>query len=156
MNNDNTKQNGKFIIALSRALQHIHRKSEQLFHQNGLTMAQFAVLEALQHKGDLTIKEIIEAVLSSSGNITVVVRNLEQRGLVLRRVNPADKRSFFICITPAGAELLLPVYAQHMALVEEALLPLEPAEKAQVITILKKLQGGTRHAVHRQPPNGEK
>lgn len=133
------KQNGTLIIALSRALQHIHRESELLFYQNGLTMAQFMVLEALCHKGDLTIKEIIHAVLSSSGNITVVIRNLEQRGLVLRLENPRDKRSFLIRITDAGKDMMLPLYEQHMALVFKAMAPITDLEKEQVISILKKL-----------------
>lgn len=136
MDNNN---DGKLIIALSRALQHIHKESELLFYRNGLTMAQFMVLEALYHKGDLTIKEIIGAVLSSGGNITVVVRNLEQRGLVARLSNPKDKRSFVIQITDAGKCLLMPVYAQHMAYVAKAAFSVSEEEKKQIIDILKKL-----------------
>lgn len=44
-------------------MQQVHRKSELLFYQNNLTMAQLMVLDAPYHKGDLTIKQIISAVL---------------------------------------------------------------------------------------------
>ena len=133
------KQNGALIIALSRSLQIIHKESEVLFRQNRLTMAQFTVLEALRHKGALTVGEIIEAVLSSSGNMTVVIRNLEQQGWVCRRENPADKRSYLICLTETGRTLIDTVFQQHMTLVEQALSPLTSEEKQTVITILKKL-----------------
>lgn len=135
------RQDGKFIIALSRTLQHLHQKSEKLFYQHGVTMAQFMVLEALYHKGKMPIKEIIRAVLSSSGNITVVIRNLERRGLVSRASNTADKRSFMVQITDAGKDLLLPLYTQHMAFVAQALAPIAEQEKAYIIATLKKLQG---------------
>lgn len=139
MNNSTIKQNGKLIIALSSTLQTIHRKSELLFRQNGLTMAQFAVLEALLHKGDLTIGALIEAVLSTSGNMTVVIRNLELRGWVCRIENPDDKRSFLIRLTDDGRALIVPVFAQHMAFVNESLTPLTVKDRETVITILKKL-----------------
>lgn len=132
--------NGKTIISLSRALQSIHKKSEVLFRQKNLTMAQFAVLEALLHKGDLTVQNLIDAVLSSSGNMTVVVRNLERQSLVERKNNPEDKRSFLICLTESGRELIGKVFIQHMELVEKVLTPLEDKEKQTVINILAKLK----------------
>lgn len=134
-----TVQNGKLIIALSRALQTIHKKSEVLFRQKGLTMAQFAVLEALLHKGDLTIGALIDAVLSSSGNMTVVVRNLEQHGWVQRIENPADRRSFLISLTDTGRALIEEVFTEHMLLVEDSLSPLTTVERETVTTILRKL-----------------
>ena len=134
-----TTQNGILIIAMSRALQTIHRKSELLFRQNGMTLAQFAVLEALLHKGDMTIGALIDRVLSSSGNMTVVIRNLERRGWVWRIENQADKRSFLISLTEDGRALITHIFAQHMALVEESLAPLTMRERETVITILKKL-----------------
>lgn len=131
--------NGKLIIALSRSLQAIHKQSEALFRRNNLTMAQFAVLEALLHKGDLTVQQLIDAVLSSSGNMTVVIRNLERQGWVRRMKNPVDSRSFLICLTETGKALIRPVFTAHMDLVEEALGPLCPEEKETIIRILKKL-----------------
>lgn len=140
MNITNNKESGKFIIALSRALRAVHRKSEVLFREHELTMAQFAVLEALYHKGNLTVGALIDSVLSTSGNMTVVIRNLEQHELVCRQANPADGRSFIVCLTDKGKELIADVFASHMALVEESLAPISPKERETVICILHKLQ----------------
>lgn len=131
--------NGKLIIALSRSMQSIHRKSDLLFRQNGLTMAQFAVLEALLNKGDLTIGALIEVVLSTSGNMTVVIRNLEKLGYVQRMENPQDKRSFLITLSKSGQTLIEGLFSQHMLLVEQSLAALTDKEKETVISILKKL-----------------
>src|ERR1700730_14653038 len=45
----------------------------------------FAVLEALLHKGPLPVNEIGKKVLLTSGSITVAVDRLETKGLVERR-----------------------------------------------------------------------
>lgn len=140
MKDNDYKLDGTFIIALSRSLRTAHRKSEALFREHHLTMAQFTVLEALYHKGGLTVGELIEAVLSTSGNMTVVVRNLEQSTLVSRTVNPSDGRSFLVCLTDSGRELIADVFKQHMDLVGEALSPIPPEEKETIIQILKKLR----------------
>lgn len=140
MDKINSKNNGKFIIALSRALRAVHRKSEVLFREHGLTMSQFAVLEALHHKGELTIGALIESVLSTSGNMTVVIRNLEQQGLVSRKPNLSDGRSFLVSLTECGETLIAEVFTQHMALVEESLAPISPEERTTVIQILSKLR----------------
>lgn len=134
-----TNLNGKLIITLSRALQSTHRASELLFYQNDITMSQFMVLEALYHKGALTVKEIIDAILSSSGNMTVVLRNLEKQGLIERQCNPVDKRSFLIHLTSKGQQHIALLYQQHMNYVALALESISETEKKQVISILRKL-----------------
>ncbi len=134
-----TNNDGKFIIALSRALRSAHQKSLALLRQYRLTQPQFEVLEALYHKGALTIGALIQAVLSTSGNMTVVVRNLEKNGLVQCEKNPSDLRSVIVSLTPAGQELIADVFRQHMALIRESLAPITEEEKQTIIQILKKL-----------------
>lgn len=72
----------------------IHKESEEMFRQYNITMAQFAVLEALLHKGDMTIGALIQTVLSTSGNMTVVIRNLEHRGYIKRSIHANLSRVF--------------------------------------------------------------
>lgn len=57
-----------------------------------LTLGQFAVLEALYHKGDLTVGQVQRAILSSSGTVPVIVGNLEKRGYLARQTDEADRR----------------------------------------------------------------
>lgn len=139
MNIYDHRENGKLIIALGRAMQGSHQKSIAMLRENGLTFPQFTALEVLYHKGELTIQQIIDAVLSTSGNMTVVIRNLEQRGLVRRMENPSDRRSFLIGLTAAGRELMELVFPLHMELLEERLSPLSVQEKETVIQLLRKI-----------------
>jgi hypothetical protein len=50
----------KGVIALARANKKIERETMAFLQEHELTLAQFAVLEVLLHKGELSIKEIIE------------------------------------------------------------------------------------------------
>src|SRR5262245_62090509 len=53
----------------------------------------FAVLEALLHKGPLPVNEIGKKVLLTSGSITVAVDRLERKALVERRAHDTDRRA---------------------------------------------------------------
>ena len=133
--NSKDRLNGKLIIALGRTYRNAHRMSNELFRERGLTL-----LELLYSRGEQTIQQIIDKVLSSSGNITVVVRNLEQAGLVYRWDNPHDRRSYLIGITQKGRDLMDVVFAGHMSNLAEFFARLTREEKEQIVAILKKLR----------------
>ena len=81
--------NLKAFIGLSRTTQALHRRAGAIFNQGGLTSAQFCSAgRRLYHKGDLTINEIIDSILSTSGNMTVVINNLEKDAMIERNPNP--------------------------------------------------------------------
>src|SRR6266850_2098071 len=84
---------------------------------SGLEMcgSDFAVLEALLHKGPLPINEIGKKVLLTSGSITVAVDRLEAKGLVERRAHDTDRRARIIHLTKAGRKLITPIFAEHAA-----------------------------------------
>lgn len=138
--NSKDRLNGKLVIVLGRTYRNAHRRSEQLFRERGLTLPQFTVLELLYNRGEQTIQQIIEKVLSSSGNITVVVRNLENAELVSRRDNPDDRRSYLIGITEKGRSIMDVVFAEHMGMIGEFFKKLTNEEKEQIVSILKKLR----------------
>src|SRR6185503_15928069 len=70
----------------------------------------FAVLEALLHKGPLPINEIGKKVLLTSGSITVAVDRLEDRGLVERRAHGTDRRAKIVHLTKEGRKLITRAY----------------------------------------------
>ncbi|WP_313129791.1 MarR family winged helix-turn-helix transcriptional regulator [Anaerocolumna sp.] len=131
--------NLKVVIGLSRANQAIQKQSAVTFKEGGLTTAQFAVLEALYHKGTLTIQEIINSILSTGGNMTVVINNLEKEKLIERHVNPEDKRSSLIEITDKGKKIIQEIFPNHLQSLKEEFEVLTKEEKQELITILKKL-----------------
>jgi MarR family 2-MHQ and catechol resistance regulon transcriptional repressor len=109
---------------------------------SGLEMcgSDFAVLEALLHKGPLPINEIGRKVLLTSGSITVAVDRLESKGLVERRASGTDRRARIVHLTKDGRELISRSYAEHAEDMEQlASASLSKTERETLIRLLKKI-----------------
>ena len=102
-------------------------------------MSQFTVLEALYHKGSMNINEIIKAVLSSSGNMTVVISNLEKLELITKCINPDDKRSSLITISEKGREIIEEIFPLHLKDLQEVFQTLSSEDKEMLLATLKKI-----------------
>ncbi len=134
------KTNGKLIIALARSYKAIHNDSDQMLKDYGLTKGQFAVMEALYSKGGLTVSELIDKVLTTSGNMTVLISNLEKSGCIVRTRNEEDKRSYKISLTEKGKSVMEEIFPKHMEAIGDKLSVLTNEEKMEVIKILKKIK----------------
>jgi len=110
----------------------------------------FAVLEALLHKGPLPINEIGKKVLLTSGSITVAVDRLETKGLVERRAHGTDRRAKIVHLTKEGRKVITRVYANHAADMERlASASLTRAERKTLIRLLKKIGFEAARALER-------
>jgi MarR family 2-MHQ and catechol resistance regulon transcriptional repressor len=100
----------------------------------------FAVLEALLHKGPLPVNEIGKKVQLTSGSITVAVDRLEKKELVERRAHGTDRRARIVHLTKAGSKVITRVYADHAVDMERlASASLTRAERKTLISLLKKI-----------------
>ena len=128
------------LVVFTRAENTIHRIEYQTIKQSGLTPAQFGVLEALYNKGDLRICELIEKILTTSGNITVVIKNLEKEGLIEKKPDPNDKRSCIISLTEEGKKIIENILPDHIKNIKGIFEILTDEEKNTLKTILKKFK----------------
>jgi MarR family transcriptional regulator, 2-MHQ and catechol-resistance regulon repressor len=108
----------------------------------GLSLGQFAVLEGLYHVGPLNLGDLARRILTSSGNLTLVVDNLEKRGLVKRRQQGGDKRFVLATITPAGRRLIARIFPQHARRITEVMERLSPADQEKLGALCRKLGTG--------------
>src|SRR5215472_14451209 len=76
--------------------------AEQSITSAGLCLTDFAALEALLHKGPLTITEIQDKVLLASGSMTAAIDRLQKRGLVVRKFTASDRRARVVELTKEG------------------------------------------------------
>src|SRR3989442_7120502 len=77
-------------------------RAEESIVSAGLCLTDFAALEALLHKGPLTITEIQQKVLLASGSMTAAIDRLEKLGLVARRLSTDDRRARIVELTGEG------------------------------------------------------
>jgi len=129
---------GLWLVLLRsfRALNHI---AERSISDSGLGLTDFATLEALLHKGPLTIGEIQSKVPLALGSMTAVVDRLERRGLILRTPSPADRRARVLKLSPKGRAVVEDAFRRHAADLESAMAVLTQREKRQLRALLKKL-----------------
>ncbi|MDD7306387.1 MAG: MarR family transcriptional regulator [Peptoniphilaceae bacterium] len=134
-----TNQNLKTLIALSRTFLSVRRRETKTIRAGGLTVAQFAVIEVLYHKGALPVQAITQKVLTTSGNMTMVIQNLRKMDMVEKLDNPKDKRSYLLKITDKGKKLFEEIFPPHLDNINEIFSVLDEREKNELIKILKKL-----------------
>ncbi|MBX6363963.1 MAG: MarR family transcriptional regulator [Gemmatimonadetes bacterium] len=141
----------KLFVVLARAEAAVERHAAADVARHGLTLSEFAVLEALFHKGPLLLGDVQRKVLVSSGGITYLVDRLEQKGLVERRPCTEDRRAVWAALTPAGDALIRRIFPEHEAALRAALGALSEDEKRTAIGLLRRLG---RHAAEIPLPSG--
>ena len=104
-----------------------------------LTISQFGVLEALLHKGSLCQRDIGAKILKSTGNITLVIDNLEKHGLVLRERSSSDRRYITVHLTPVGSALISRVFSDVEAAIVAEMSCLQENEQELLGSLCKKL-----------------
>ena len=124
---------------LARCYRAVSQIAERSVEEAGLCLTDFAALEALLHKGPLTITEIQDKVLLASGSMTAAVDRLEKKGLIMRTPAPNDRRAKVLELTPEGRRAVETVFRRHSAELESAMVVLSSSEKRQLHALLKKL-----------------
>lgn len=106
----------------------------------GITIPQFGVIEALGHLGPMTVGTICAKKLSTGGNMTVIIDNLEKEGIVERVEYPEDRRAFLIRLTRKGKKLFKKIFISHAKYVKNLVWSaLNENEIFQLSLLLKKL-----------------
>lgn len=126
-------------IKLSRAAESVNQRVNRHLQEVHLTVSQFGVLEALYHLGPMTPGVLCNKILRSTGNLTLVIDNLEKRRLVARTQNPEDRRSTIIELTAAGKALIEEVFPRHVATVVQEVAVLTAEEQRQLAALCRKL-----------------
>lgn len=129
----------KLWVVLNRAHRAIGEHARRQIERKGLHPTEFGVLEALYHRGPLTVGQVGERVLLTSGSTTTVVHKLEQRGLVARRGSAEDRRVCYAELTEEGRALVAGIFPEHAEVLREAMGGLTVEEKRIAAAMLRRL-----------------
>lgn len=127
------------FIKLMRAANSVSTRLAGSLDDAGVTESQFGVLEALYHLGPLHQRALAEKILRSGGNITMVVDNLEKRGLVRRERGAEDRRVVTVHLTPEGRQLIQKIFPRHVACIVAEMSILSPVEQDELGRLCRKL-----------------
>ncbi len=126
-------------IKLQRAAETTLTHTTSHLSAYGLSTSQFAVLEALFHLGILSQRELADKLLKSTGNISIVLKNLEKRHLIERHRDPDDNRVMQVSITHRGRALIGGMFPTHVAGIVAEMGALTPAEQQELARLCRKL-----------------
>ncbi len=129
-------------VKLARAANTAMAYARVGLEEASLSLGQFAVLEALYHVGPLNLGDLARRILTSNGNLTVVIDNLEKRGLVKRTQPGRDKRVVLATITTAGRRLIARIFPAHARRITEVMGRLTPADQDSLGALCRKLGTG--------------
>lgn len=126
-------------IKLQRAAEtSLTRTTAHLSNYN-LTTSQFAILEALYHLGTLSQSDLAAKLLKSPGNMSIVLKNIEKRGLISRERNINDNRYVNVCITDSGRQLIESFFDKHVAGIVADMSVLTSQEQVELSRLCRKL-----------------
>lgn len=141
----------KTYTQMMRATDTVTTRMHRHLMDTGLTLSQFGVLEVLYHKGPLCQRDIGQKILKTSGNMTLVIDNLEKRELAVREKDPADRRRMLVKLTEKGSDLIQALFPTHAAVAVETFAVLKSNELATLGKLLKKI--GKANAVPPETDN---
>lgn len=127
------------FIKLTRATESVLARLSRKGTIAPLSQSQFAVLEALYHLGPLTQGQVSAKLLKSTGNMTLVVDNLEKGGWVQRARESGDRRQVTIHLTETGQALIERIFPAHASAICEEMDVLTPEEQATLSALCIKL-----------------
>lgn len=80
--------------------------SSQFEKELGLSVAQIFVLKKLRDEPGLSINDLAARTTTHQSSVSVVVKKLEEQGLVSRTVSTEDSRRVIVSLTEAGVQRL--------------------------------------------------
>ena len=160
MNNEHDQPHQEAVLDLASRLTQDHHQSLKLWLRMlsctvkienevrtrlratfGITLPRFDLMAQLERFPDgLRMGELSRRMMVTGGNITGITDQLEQEKLVARVVDPKDRRSFSVKLTPAGRRAFDEMAKVHEGWITELLQGVTPDEKTQLIALLSHMK----------------
>ncbi|NUN05876.1 MAG: MarR family transcriptional regulator [Bdellovibrio sp.] len=111
--------------------------SSQFEKELGLSAAQIFVLKKLKEEPGLSINDLADRTTTHQSSVSVVVKKLEEQGLVLRATSQEDSRRVVVSLSIAGDQKLNEIPRTVQEQMTDSLLQMPP-EKIQALSNLMK------------------
>jgi MarR family 2-MHQ and catechol resistance regulon transcriptional repressor len=124
-------------LVLMKAYRSMEGYIESTVAAMGIGLSDFMILEALLHKGSMSMSQLGEKVLLANPSMTAAVDRLEKLGYVSRCSDANDRRVRTVDLTKEGRRVIRKIFAQHELDLEEVMAGVCPTHRESVRTALK-------------------
>jgi MarR family transcriptional regulator, lower aerobic nicotinate degradation pathway regulator len=105
----------------------------------GLRSYHFRLLAALEEWGPASQADLGRSTGIDRSDVTAALAELETRDLILRTVDPDNKRRNIVSITKAGSKQLAGLDQIVADVQDQILAPLTPAQRTQFVTLIRRM-----------------
>jgi len=128
----------RLLSCTVRIENHVRSRLRQDFDS---TLPRFDLMAQLEkNPAGLRMNEISKRLMVSGGNVTGITDQLEKEGLVLRALDPLDRRAVTVRLTEAGLKKFRHMADRHEEWIVETFAGLTREEKQTLFALLKKLK----------------
>lgn len=114
----------------------LNQRMNESLRPLGLTVSQYACLHALADTPGITGSELARRAFVSRQSMNVLIRGLEERGLIERSEEPGPRRERATNLTPAAATVLMQARSAVGEVTETMTAPLDPDELTALCALL--------------------
>ncbi len=126
------------IVRLATKLQRMMLR--RVLREAGLPVLEWRVMFFLAHEGDMHLRALTAKRSLDAAHTSRAAAQLESKGLIQRRDDPADHRRKLLSLTDAGHALVQRIWPEALALSDDALAGFSNTERAQLTGFLSRLQ----------------
>ena len=116
----------KLVLVLIRASRSLAEFLEAGLAREGIHNPDFAILEALLHKGPLAMSAIEQKVHLAAAPLKVAIDRLRRRGMVSRQSGRDRSHAAWFELTEDGRQTITRIYARHTEDIEAVMRVLSP------------------------------
>jgi MarR family 2-MHQ and catechol resistance regulon transcriptional repressor len=140
-------------LVLTKAHRALRAHAERSLESIDMCLSDFAILELLLSRGPQPASAIGQRIQLTSGSVTTAVDRLEERGLVVRGSDAADRRSRIVALTPKGTKCIGEIFGHHRDAMDRAAGGLTKSERTTLIDLVKKLGRSAEERFNDAPKN---
>jgi DNA-binding MarR family transcriptional regulator len=131
------------MLACTNRVESFVRQNLQLKFQT--TLPRFDLMAQLERAPQgLKMSELSQRMMVTGGNVTGITDGLEKEGLVIRQVDPTDRRVFHVKLSAEGQRQFRRMAAEHEQWVIELFEGMSVKHKNQLVDLLGELKWHVR------------
>ena len=126
-------------LALRTAYLTLHRRSDAVFVEYGITADQFVLLATLARGQAMTQRELAARMPSDPSTVRAMLVLLEKQGLVTREAHPTDARARTVSLTKSGLRTFQQAFDAGQEVRDQMVTSLSASETRVLLSLLQRM-----------------
>ena len=126
-------------LVLRTAYLTLHRRSDAVFAEYGITADQFVLLATLARSQAMTQRELAVRMPSDPSTVRAMLVLLEKQGLVMREAHPTDARARSVGLTKAGIRTFQQAFDAGQEVRNQMVESLSASETRSLLSLLQRM-----------------